>query len=322
MRIDEETAMVERKMLTGHTPALLRRQLEDFLARLTKHFGEMKGKIEITMQPEVSFKDIGDLARAKQEIAGLVFALKSPDLHKKWGTQPPNGVLLYGPPGTGKSLLAKALARESEAIFFHIRVTNVVTKWYAESWEVLQEVFAQAKESGRCVLFLDEIDDLIFDRAAPEELRAASRRLVNSIGEQLDDIGHSGDILAVASTNRPDAVDATLIRPGRIDRLIEVPLPENEGKREIFQIHLDRAEAIAGRPLFADLDFDAILAWTVKMSGADIGEIVQKVLEGKVQQEGAGAQPGPVTTEDMQRTIEEYRKTKEIIEKIRYGQYL
>lgn len=314
--------MVERKMLTGHTPALLRRQLEDFLARLTKHFGEMKGKIEITMQPEVSFKDIGDLARAKQEIAGLVFALKSPDLHKKWGTQPPNGVLLYGPPGTGKSLLAKALARESEAIFFHIRVTNVVTKWYAESWEVLQEVFAQAKESGRCVLFLDEIDDLIFDRAAPEELRAASRRLVNSIGEQLDDIGHSGDILAVASTNRPDAVDATLIRPGRIDRLIEVPLPENEGKREIFQIHLDRAEAIAGRPLFADLDFDAILAWTVKMSGADIGEIVQKVLEGKVQQEGAGAQPGPVTTEDMQRTIEEYRKTKEIIEKIRYGQYL
>jgi len=314
--------MVERKMLTGHTPALLRRQLEDFLARLTKRFGEMKGKIEITMQPEVSFKDIGDLARAKQEIAGLVFALKSPDLHKKWGTQPPNGVLLYGPPGTGKSLLAKALARESEAIFFHIRVTNVVTKWYAESWEVLQEVFAQAKESGRCVLFLDEIDDLIFDRAAPEELRAASRRLGNSIGEQLDDIGHSGDILAVASTNRPDAVDATLIRPGRIDRLIEVPLPENEGKREIFQIHLDRAEAIAGRPLFADLDFDAILAWTVKMSGADIGEIVQKVLEGKVQQEGAGAQPGPVTTEDMQRTIEEYRKTKEIIEKIRYGQYL
>jgi transitional endoplasmic reticulum ATPase len=314
--------MVERKMLTGHTPALLRRQLEDFLARLTKRFGEMKGKVEITMQPEVSFKDIGDLARAKQEIAGLVFALKSPDLHKKWGAQPPNGVLLYGPPGTGKSLLAKALARESEAIFFHIRVTNVVTKWYAESWEVLQEVFAQAKESGRCVLFLDEIDDLVFDRAVPEELRAASRRLVNSIGEQLDDIGRSGDILAVASTNRPDVVDATLIRPGRIDRLIEVPLPENEGKREIFQIHLDRAEAIAGRPLFAGLDFDAILARTVKMSGADIGEIVQKVLEGKVQQEGAGAQPGPVTTEDMQRTIEEYRKTKEIIEKIRYGQYL
>jgi len=314
--------MIERKMLTGHTPALLRRTLEDFLARLAKRFGEMKGKIEITMQPEVSFKDIGGLARVKQEIAGLVFALKSPDLHKKWGTQPPSGVLLYGPPGTGKSLLARALAREAEAVFFHVRVTNVVTKWYAESWEVLQEVFTQVKQSGRCVLFLDEIDDLVFDRAAPEELRAASRRLVNSINEQLDDIGRSGDILAVASTNRPDAVDSTLIRPGRIDRLIEVPLPENEAKREIFQIHMEQADAVAGRKLFAELDFDSLLARTVKMNGADIGEIVQKTLEGKVQQEGAGAQPGPVTTEDVQRTIEDYRKTKEVIEKIRYGQYL
>jgi SpoVK/Ycf46/Vps4 family AAA+-type ATPase len=314
--------VIERKMLTGHTPALLRRQLEDFLARLAKRFGEMKGKIEISMQPDMSFKDIGGLSHAKQEIAGLVYALKSPDLHKKWGTQPPNGVLLYGPPGTGKSLLAEALARESDAVFFHVRVTNVVTKWYAESWEVLQEVFKQVKESGRCILFLDEIDDLVFDRAAAEELRAASRRLVNSIGEQLDDIGRSGDILAVASTNRPDVVDPTLIRPGRIDRLIEVPLPENEEKREILQIHVGWAETIAGRKLFAELDCDAILARTVKMSGADIAEIVQKALEGKVQQEGGGAQPGPVTTEDMQHTIEDYRKTKEVIEKIRYGQYL
>jgi transitional endoplasmic reticulum ATPase len=314
--------MVERKMLTGHTPDILRRKLEDFLARLTKKYGEMKGKVEFAMQPDATFKDIGGLERAKQEIAGLVSALKSPDLHRKWGTQPPNGVLLYGPPGTGKTLLAKALAREAEAVFFHVRVTNVVTKWYGDSWEVLYEVFSQIKESGRAVLFLDEIDDLVFDRAAPEEMRAASRRLVNSMAEQLDDIGRSGDILAVASTNRPDAVDPALIRPGRIDRLIEVPLPETEAKREILRIQIERAEAIAGRRLFAEIDPDPILARTVKMSGADIAEIVQKVLEGKVQQEGSGAQPGPVTTEDLQRAIEEYRKTKEIIEKIRYGQYL
>ena len=174
--------MVERKMLTGHTPELLRRKGEDFLARLAKRFGDMKGKIEISMRPEVSFADIGDLAHAKQEIAGLVFALQSPDLHKKWGTHPPNGVLLYGPPGTGKTLLAMALAREAEAVFFHVRVTNVVAKWYADSLEVLQEVFTQVKESGRCILFLDEIDDLVFDRAAPEEMRTASRRLVRQRG--------------------------------------------------------------------------------------------------------------------------------------------
>jgi len=314
--------MSERKMLTGHTPEILRRKLEDFIARLAKRFGDMKGKIEVSMTPEVSFADIGDLARAKQEIAGLVFALKSPDLHKKWGTQPPNGVLLYGPPGTGKTLLAMALAREAEAVFFHVRVTNVVTKWYADSFDVLQEVFTQVKESGRCVLFLDEIDAFIFDRAAPEELRHASRRLVNSVGEQLDDIGGSGDILAVASTNRPDAVDPTLIRAGRLDQLIEVPLPETEGKREIVKIHMSKAEAMAGRKLFSDLDLDSVLARTVKMNSADLAEIVQKSLEEKVRQEGSGAQPGPVTTDDMQRAIEDYRKTKEIIEKIRYGQYL
>jgi SpoVK/Ycf46/Vps4 family AAA+-type ATPase len=215
-----------------------------------------------------------------------------------------------------------ALAREAEAVFFHVRVTNVVTKWYADSLEVLQEVFTQVKESGRCVLFLDEIDDLIFDRAAPEEVRHASRRLVNSVAEQLDDIGRSGDILAVASTNRPDAVDPTLIRAGRLDQLIEVPLPETDGKREILRIHMSKAETLAGRTLFGDLDVDAVLARTVKMNSADLAEIVQKSLEEKVRQEGSGAQPAPVTTEDMQRAIEDYRKTKEIIEKIRYGQYL
>src|SRR5512139_2890303 len=140
--------MIERKMLTGHTSEILRRKLEDFLARLAKKYGEMKGKVEFSMQPEVAFKDIGGLERAKQELAGLVSALKSPDLVRKWGAQPPNGVLLYGPPGTGKSLLAKALAREAESVFFHVRVTNVVTKWYGDSWEVLYEVFGHVKESG------------------------------------------------------------------------------------------------------------------------------------------------------------------------------
>jgi len=282
----------------------------------------MKGKVEFSMRPPVSFSQIGGLARPKQKIAGLVFALMRPELHAKWGTQPPTGVLLYGPPGTGKTLLAKALAREAEAVFVHVRVSNVVTKWYADSMEVLQEVFTQVKDNGRCILFLDEIDGLLFDRAAPEEMRAASRRLVNGVAENLDDLGRAGDLLAVASTDRPDAVDPALIRPGRIDRLIEVPLPESDEKREILEIHMAQAEALAGRALFETPDLDAILARTVKMSGADLAEIVQKALEGKAHQEGAGQTPGPVTTEDFQRTIEEYRKTKEVIEKIRYGQYL
>ena len=314
--------MAERRMLTGLTPEILKRRLEDFLARAGKRFGDMKGKVEFSLRPEVSFADIGGLSRAKQEMAGLVYAVKSPDVHKKWGTRPPTGVLLYGPPGTGKTLLAMALAREAEAVFLHVHVTNIVTKWYAESLDVFLEVFAQARESGRCILFLDEIDDLNFEAAVPEQMRAASRRLINSVGEQLDELGRAADALAVASTNRPDALEASLILPGRLDFPIEVPLPESDEKREIIQIHLAKAEALAARKLFHALDLDSVLARTVKMSSADIAGIVRKALEHKAQQEGAGLQPGPVTTEDMQQAIEDYRKTKEIIEKIRYGQYL
>ena len=314
--------MAERRMLTGSTPEVLKRTLEDFLARTAKRFGDMKGKLEFSMRPDVSFADIGGLSHAKQEMNGLVYAVKSPDLHKKWGTRPPSGVLLYGPPGTGKTLLAMALAREAEAVFLHVHVTNIVAKWYAESLDVFLEVFAQAKESGRCILFLDEIDDLDFEGGAPEQMRLASRRLINSVGEQLDDLGRAADALAVASTNRPDALEASLILPGRLDRLIEVPLPESDENREIMQIHTAKAEATAGRKLFSPLDLDSVLARTVKMSSADIAGIVRKALEHKAQQEGAGLQPGLVTTEDMQQAIEDYRKTKEIIEKIRYGQYL
>jgi transitional endoplasmic reticulum ATPase len=320
--IGPEVTMTERKMLMGHTPEMLRRKLEDFLAKAAKRFGDLKGKVEFSMRPDVAFGEIGGLARAKQEVMGLVYALRSPDLHRKWGTRPPSGVLLFGPPGTGKTLLAKALAREAEAVFLHVSVRNIVAKWFAESLDVFMEVFGQAKDSGRCVLFLDEVDDLVFDRAVPEEMRAASRRLVNAVGEQLDEIGPSGDLLAVASTNRPDAVDSSLICPGRLDRLIEVPLPETDEKREILTIHMRRAESVAGRPLFGTVDLDSVLARTVKLSSADVAGVVRRALEEKAQQEGAGAQPGPVTTEDMQQAIEAYRKTKDVIEKTRYGQYL
>jgi transitional endoplasmic reticulum ATPase len=309
-------------MLMGHTAENLQRKLEDFLAKSAKRFGDMNGKVAFSLRPDVAFGDIGGLARAKQEMGGLVFALKSPELHRKWGTRPPSGVLLFGPPGTGKSLLTLALAREAEAVFLHVHVRNIVAKWFGDSLDVFLDVFTQAKESGRCLLFLDEIDELVFDKAVPDEMRMASRRLVNSVGEQLDEIGPSGDILTVASTNRPDAVPPSLICPGRLDRLIEVPLPESDEKVEIMRIHMLRAESRAARKLFDRLDMDAILARTVKMSAADIAGIVRRALEAKAHQEGTGLQPRPVTTEDMQQAIEHYRRTKDVIEKIRYGQYL
>jgi len=305
------------------TREALRRRLEDFLAKLEKKYGDLRGKVEMSMTPETSLKEIGGLAGPKREIEGLVFALKSPDLHVRWGTKPPKGVLLYGPAGTGKTLLSKALAREAGAVFLHLKLNNVVSKLRGESGELFQEVFAAVKENGRTVLFLDELDALSVERLfLPEEARAVGGRLVSTMAENLDDLGDTGQLMVVASTNRIDSIDAALVRPGRIDRFIEVGLPEAEEKAEIFRIHQARAEARAARKLFLELQYDTFIARMVKLSGADIAEIIQRALEEKVRLEGSGQQPGLVSTEDIQKVIEQYRRTKEVIEKIRYGQYL
>lgn len=297
---------------------LLQRKLQDFLAGLAKKYGDLRGKVEVTIRPDASLQDIGGLKGAKWEVQGLSYALKSPELLQRWGTKPPKGILLYGPPGTGKTLLAKALAHEAEAIFFHLKISNIVAKWFADSGDLIQEVFTAAKENGRSILFLDEIEALSF----PEEARVPLRRVLHTVAENLEGLEPYDQIMAVAASNRPDAVDPALIQPRRIDHLIEVPLPESDEKREIFKIHQAKAEAMAGRKLFTELDYDPLLARMVRMSGTDIVEIIQRALEEKVRLEGSGERPGLVTTEDLQKVIEEYRRTKEVIEKIRYGQYL
>ena len=293
------------------------------MGRLAKRFGEMRGKLEISTETGVSLKDIGGLAGAKREIQGLGVALTSPELHQKWGTMPPNGVLLYGPPGTGKTLLAKALATEARAIFYHLHVGNIFTKWPAECGEILQEIFTAAKENGPSVFHLDELEVIPFDRpAAMEDPRGGGRRLVAALSENLDDLVASPQTLAVASTDRADTMDPALIRRGRFDRFIEVPLPEADDREEILRLHQAAAEGLAGRQIFAPLNYDALTPRTAKMSGADLAEIVQRALEEKVRLEGSGASPGLVTTEDLQREVEHHRRTKELVEKIRYGQYL
>ncbi|MBI5166395.1 MAG: 26S protease regulatory subunit [candidate division NC10 bacterium] len=297
------------------------RKLEDLTMRLEKRFGDLRGKMEMVPSPEAPLEDIGGLGAAKREIQGLSFALRNPELHQRWGTTPPKGILLYGPPGTGKTLLAKALASLAQTVFYHLRIPNIISKWHADSGEVIQEVFALVKEAGRGILFLDEVDALALDRGS-EETRGASRRLVNTILENLDELKAYDQILVVASTNRPDAVDPALISPGRIDRLIEVPLPGSEDKRQILEIHQRKAERIAGRRLFQGLDYDSILARTVKMTGSDLAEVIRRTLEEKVRLEGSGGPAELVTTEDILREIENYRRIKEVVEKIRYGQYL
>ncbi len=309
--------------MTQGGPQALQRRLEDFVTHLAKRFGDMRGKLDLSTATGVGLKDIGGLAGAKREVQGLAVALTSPALHRKWGTMPPNGVLLYGPPGTGKTLLAKALATEAKAIFYHIHLGNIFTKWPVECGEILQEIFTAAKQNGPSVFYLDELEALPFDRpGAMEDPRAGVRRLVAALCENLDDLLDVPQTLAVASTDRADTVDPALIRRGRFNRFIEVPLPEADEREEILRLHQAIAEGIAGRQIFAPLEYDALIPRTAKMSGADLAEILQRTLEEKVRLEGSGAAAGLVTTEDLQREVEHHRRTKELVEKIRYGQYL
>lgn len=299
------------------------RQLEDLLARLSKRFGPLTGKVSLEASPDVSLQDIGGIRATKREVESLIFSLRQPELHTRWGTKPTKGVLFYGPPGTGKTQLTRALAREAEAFLLHCRIRSIAFRWPGEAGDLLQELFTAIRGHARVVFYLYEIDALQLERMhGTEGAGVASRPLLNALVESLEGIGAYDQILVVASTKRPDAVDPALLGPERIDRLIEVPLPDGDEKREILEIHQKKAEAVAGRPLFKSIDFDVIMARTVKMSGADLYEIVQRTLEEKARLEGYGQVPGLVETQDLLRVIEEYRKIKEVVEKIRYGQYL
>lgn len=265
---------------------------------------------EITVdKPKVSFEEIGGQDGAKREIQSIAFALKNPEVYQKWGTKPPKGVLLYGPPGNGKTLLAKALASEAEANFFHVEISDIVSKWYGESEQLMKAVFEEAESSSRkTIIFFDEMDAIATPREGAYE---ATRRIVSVILENLDGLEEHTNILVVGSTNMIENVDPALLRPGRMDRLVEIQLPDNEGRKEIFEIHQRKAEETAGRRLFNEIDMKLLIKETTMFSGADIAEIIRRTLEGKVRLERLGQKPGLVTTKDFLQNIKEYERVKE-----------
>lgn len=269
---------------------------------------QLLGKMEVE-KPDVKFEDVGGQTEAKREIQGLAFALKNPELYKKWGTKPPKGIILYGPPGTGKTLMAKALASQADARFFHVEASDIASKWYGESEQIVKSIFELAGSNGEnTIIFFDEIDAIAPQREGAHE---ATQRTVSTLLENMDGMASHDNVMVVASTNRLDGIEPALLRAGRFDRWVEVPLPDEEGRKQIFDIHMQKAEQIAGRDLFADVNLDVIIPKTEKSSGADIAEIIRRVLEERVRQEGTGQQPGPVTTEDILRELKNYERIRE-----------
>jgi len=301
----------------------LQRRLEDVFAKLGEKFGDLTGRVETQIRPSVSFDDIGGVPQAKAALRGFAFALTRPDLYATWGIEPPKGVLLYGPPGTGKTRLAQALATASDAIFYHLKLTNLTSKFGANTGELLQEVLRIAMAEGKAVLFLDQAEALSLEHLLPPPAaREASARLVAALCEKLDAVGAAARVLVVAATTRTDALDPELVAPGRLDHLVEVALPDAEAQREILELMRVRAEKNAERTLFGPVDYRKVLPVMGGMSGADIAVIVQRALEAKVRQAAVAGDASAVTTEDLLDAIDGWKSGRGGVEKIRYGQYL
>ena len=301
----------------------LQRRIEDVFVKLGEKYGDLTGRVETKIKSTVTFDDVGGLREAKTILKGFALALTAPDLYRQWGIEPPKGILLYGPPGTGKSKLAQALATTSGAIFYHLKLMNLTSKFAANTGDLLQEILRIAMAEGPAVLFLDEAEALSLEHLLPPpQAREASARRVAALCEKLDAMSTAERILVVASTTHTDALDPALVAPGRLDHLIEIALPDPAAQKEILELIRVRTEKTAGRPLFEKIDYDKILPVMGGMSGADLSVIVRRALEVKVRAAAESSGAAPVSTEDLLDAIDSYKGVRGVVEKIRYGQYL
>ena len=224
---------------------------------------------------EVHYEDIGGLDDAKQKIREMVeLPIRYPQLFERLGIEPPKGVLLYGPPGIGKTMLAKAVANESDANFISISGPELVSKFVGESEEKLREIFKNANEKAPTIILMDEIDAIAPKRE--EATNEVERRIVSQLLTLMDGMPPRGQVIVIAATNRPDAIDGALRRPGRFDREIEIEVPSRNARKEILQIHT------RNMPLEKDVDIDVLANITHGYTGADLNALVREAAMSKL----------------------------------------
>jgi transitional endoplasmic reticulum ATPase len=239
-------------------------KMEDFQAAYREITPTAMREVYVEV-PTVRWKDVGGLDEVKMELMEAVeWPLKKPESFKRLGIRPPKGILLYGPPGCGKTLLAKAVANESDANFISIKGPEVFSKWVGESEKAIREVFRKARTAAPAIIFFDEIDSLAPRRGAGYADSGVTERVISQLLTELDGIEALDNVVVMAATNRPDIIDPALLRPGRFDKLIYVPPPDHKTLIQIFKIHTREM------PLSDDVDLKELARMCVGYSGADV----------------------------------------------------
>ena len=256
--------------------------------------------------PDVSWDKVGGLAEVKKELMEAVeWPMKFPGLYDNLGHKMPRGILLHGPSGTGKTLMAKAVATQSEANFVSVRGPELLSKWVGESESGIREIFKRARQSAPCVIFFDEIDSIAPIRGAGGET-AVTERVVSQLLTELDGMENMHGVVVLAATNRADMIDPALLRPGRFDKIIQIPLPDKESRKSVIEIHSKDIPLAEG----ADkVDFDKISDLTDGLSSADVASIANTAVSLVVHEHLDNAVPDDnLSDEEKKKIVDEIEK--------------
>ena len=266
---------------------------------------------EVQVQiPDVSWDDVGGLDELKEELQEAIeWPLKHKEAFEYAHVKPPKGVLLYGPPGTGKTLIAKAVAKTTESNFISIKGPELLSKWVGESEKGVREIFRKARMAAPCIIFFDEIDALVPKRGSAGSDSHVTENIVSQILTEIDGLEELNNVLIIGATNRLDIVDPALLRPGRFDRVIEVPNPDIKGIEMIFKIHTK------DKPLSEDVDLKKITELSKGFSGAEIEEVCNRAslcgVKRFVENKEKSVKTIKITQKDFEKSLEEIKKTKE-----------
>jgi transitional endoplasmic reticulum ATPase len=287
----------------------LRRIMSDIDFSLTAVPYEQLGRLEVGMEhflfafrevepsairevfvevPDVRWSDIGGLCEVKERLVEAVeWPLKYPRLFEKAGVKPPKGILLSGPPGCGKTMLAKAIATESRVNFISVKGPALLSKYVGESEQAVRDVFHKARQAAPSIVFFDEIDAMVPLRSAGATDSHVAERVLSQFLAEMDGVEELQGVLVLGATNRSDLLDPALLRPGRFDVLVDIPLPEERERRDIFSVHL------RGKPTFSGIDACELAARTEGFSGADIAGVCQRAALEALRRVVAAAGGGP-----------------------------